>query len=184
MDIAALAISALAAVIAVVGTYLANKRSKEALWESRKATVNALWSDVQEAVQRLVGFDPSAEPVGERVANLRIAGIALADELTDWEGFDEWLEAERVLGAALGRQVMEVAQTSDTVERRLQNLHPLMSWAHALSQNLRLFRRTGYDKKVISELTANATDVTRTIHERYGWELPPTANPRLRPLDK
>ena len=105
MDVIALVVSGLTLAVAVVGTVLSNRRSSEALAESRKAATAALWSGIQEAVQRLIGFDPASEPVGDRLANLRIAMIALVDELDDWAGLDEWLEAERVLGATLGRQV-------------------------------------------------------------------------------
>lgn len=42
MDIAALVISGLVAVIAGIGTTLANRRANEALLESRKATATAL----------------------------------------------------------------------------------------------------------------------------------------------
>lgn len=183
MDIAALVISGFAAVIAGIGTILANRRSSEALRESRKAVSTALWSALQEAVQRLVGFDPSVEPVGERLTNLRIAMIDLADEYTDWDGLDSWLEAERVLGATFARQVMDAAQPGDSIEQRLKNLDPLISWTQALSQNLRLFRSTGYDKETLSKLQVHATDLIRDIHERHGWDLPPTSNPRLSPLN-
>lgn len=183
MEVAALVISVVAALIAGLGTYLANKRSKEALRESRKAVTTALWSALQDAVQRLVGFDPSVEPIGERLANLRIAGIELADEYTDWDGLDTWLEAERVLGATLGRQVMDAAKPNDSVEQRLKNLDPLISWAQALSQNLRLFRKTGYDKAALSKLRENATGLTKDVHEKHGWDLPSTSNPRLKPLE-
>lgn len=182
MDIAALIISILAAGIAGVGTYLSNRRSKEALSESRKAVTTALWSALQEAVQRLLGFDPSAEPIGDRLANLRIAMIDLADEYSEWEGFDAWLEAERVLGATLGRQVMGSAELGDSVEQRLKKLDPLFSWAQALSQNLRRFRSIGYDKTALDGLQAYATGLTTEIHKQHGWELPPTSNPRLSPL--
>lgn len=110
MDIAALVISGLAVIIAGLGTIMVNGRANEALRESRKAVTNALWSAVQESVQRLVGFDPTSEPIGEGLANLRMAMIALADEYTDWEGLDKWLEAERALGATLGRQVKDAAK--------------------------------------------------------------------------
>jgi len=183
VDIAALVISIIAAVIAGIGTVLANRRSKEALRESRKAVTTALWSALQEAIQRLVAFDPTREPVGERLANLRIAMIDLADEYTDWEGLDTWLEAERALGATIAREVMEAAQPSDSVEQRLKNLDLLMTWTQALSQNVRRFRSTGYDKDALAKLASHATDLTRQIHERHGWELPPTSNPRLSPLD-
>ena len=116
MHIAALVISGLAVIIAGLGTIMANGRANETLRESRKAVTNALWSAVQESVQRLVGFDPTSEPIGERLANLRIAMIALADEYTDWEGLDKWLEAERALGATLGRQVKDAAKPGYSVE--------------------------------------------------------------------
>ena len=134
-------------------------------------------------MQRLVGFDPTTEPVGERLANLRITMIDLADEYTDWGGLDEWLEAERVLGATLGRQVMDAAKPGDSVEQRLENLEPLMNWAQALSQNLRRFRATGYDKRALTKLQSHAEDLAKRIHERHGWQLPPTSSQHLRPLD-
>lgn len=183
VDIAAFVISVIAVIIAGLGTLLANKRSKEALQESRKAVTTALWSALQEAIQRLVAFDPTTEPVGERLANLRIAMIDLADEYTDWEGIDTWLEAERTLGATLARQVMEAAQHGDSVEQRLQNLDPLMSWTQALSQNVRRFRATGHDATALARLETHARELIKTIHERHGWDLPPTANPRLKSLE-
>ncbi|GAA4765719.1 hypothetical protein [Citricoccus nitrophenolicus] len=133
MDILALVTSVLSLAVAGIGTYQSNKRAKEALAESRKATADARWFALQEAVQRLIGFDPTAEPVGERLANLRIAMIALVDQLDGWDGLDFWLDTERALGSTIGRQVMEAAKPGDTVERRLENLEPLMTWAHALS---------------------------------------------------
>ncbi|MFS4506598.1 hypothetical protein ACMA46_10220 [Clavibacter sp. Sh2141] len=183
MDTAALVISVIAVIIAGVGAFLTNRRSKEALRDARKAVTTALWSGVQEAVQRLLGFDPTTGPLNERLANLRIAMIDLADEYTEWNGLDRWLEAERLLGAAIGRQVMEAAKSDDSMQQRLTNLEPLISWAGALSQNLRLFRRSGYDKDALSKLQVNAVNITRDMHARHGWEALRTSDPRLRPLD-
>lgn len=183
MDIAALIISGLAAIIAAIGTILANRRANDALTESRKAVSTALWSDVQEAVQRLLGFDPSTEPVDERLANLRIAMIALTDELEDWEGLDAWLESERALGATIGREVMETAQHGQSAEERLKVLDLHMTWAQALSQNLRRFRSVGHDKGSLTKLRDNNLALIKSIHDRRGWETPPTSNPRLKPLD-
>ncbi|GAA5155899.1 MULTISPECIES: hypothetical protein [Amycolatopsis] len=53
MDIAALIISGLSLVVAGIGTYWSNRRSKEALAGSRRAAADARWSARQEAVQRL-----------------------------------------------------------------------------------------------------------------------------------
>jgi hypothetical protein len=182
MDVVALVISGLALVVSLVGTVLSNRRSSEALEESRRATATALWAAVQEAVQRLVGFDPTSEPIGDRLANLRISMLALVDELDDWHGFDAWLEAERVLGATFGRQVMETAGPGDTVEERLAKLRPLMQWAGALSNNLRLFRAKGYDADAAAALRANAERVLKSVHEKHGWELPPKTMPGVEPL--
>jgi len=182
MEVTALIVSLLSLGVALGGTYLSNKRAKEALGESRRAAADARWSALQEAVQRLIGFDPTAEPIGERLANLRIAMIALVDELDGAAGFDAWLEAERVLGVTIGRQVMEAAKPGDTIERRLENLDPLMSWAQALSGNLRRFRSVGLDVEALSKLHAHADDLVKTLHARHGWDLPPQRNPRLEPL--
>ncbi|WP_255316735.1 hypothetical protein [Nesterenkonia sp. Act20] len=182
MEVTALIVSLLSLSVAFGGTYLSNKRAKEALHESRRASADARWSALQEAVQRFIGFDPTAEPIGERLANLRISMIALVDELHEVEGLDEWLEAERVLGATIGRQVMEVAKPGDTVERHLKNLDPVMSWAQALSGNLRHFRSVGFEGRVLLRLRTHAADAVQKLHARHGWDLPPDSNPRLHPL--
>lgn len=109
--------------------------------------------------------------------------IALVDQLEGWDGIDSWLDAERTLGATISRQVMEVSEQGETVEQRVKNLEPLMSWAHVLSSNLRRFRSTGHNATVLAELQANAEAVVRSIHERHRWELPPSTNPRVRPLN-
>lgn len=183
MDIAALIVSVFSLAIAFGGTYLSNKRAKEALESSRRAAADARWSALQEAVQRLIGFDPTAEPIGDRLANLRIAMVALADELDGDVSIDAWLEAERALGATIGRQVMDLARPGDTIERRVDNLDGLMSWAQALSGNLRRFRSVGLDRETLAKLQANADTLVRVIHSRHGWELPPQTNPSLKPLD-
>jgi hypothetical protein len=183
LEVAALAISALSAVWAIVGTWLSNKRSLEALRESRRAADAALWADVQAAVQRLIGFDPATEPIGERLANLRISLIALVDALSEWEGLDIWLEAERALGAALGRQVMEKSEPTDSVEERLKILDPYQLWAQALSSNLRRFRSVGYDAGVVAQLRSHAELNSADTYRANGWAAPPQLSDRIRPLD-
>jgi len=183
MDVLALVMSALSLLVAFAGTYLANKRSREALALSRRAAVDARWSALQEAAQRLIGFDPAAEPVGERLSNLRIAMIALVDELPEWSELDGWLEAERILGATYGRQVMDAAKPGDRVEQRVQNLDPLMTWAHALSSNLRFLRSKGRSAVSFGTLTSDAKGLIAQIHDKNGWDLPPAANTRASPLE-
>lgn len=183
MDVIPLVLSGGSLVVATIGTTLSYRRSGQALRESQKAASSALWSAVQEAVQRLIGFDPASEPLGDRLANLRIAMIALVDELDDWAGLDEWLEAERSLGATLGRQVMEHAKPGESVDQRLKVLDPLQSWAQALGGNLRRFRSQGYDTETAAKFRDHASALAKEIHKRNGWQLPPTANPRIQPLD-
>lgn len=183
MDILAIVISAFSLVVAGAGTALANKRANEAIAESRKAAASALWSGIQEAVQRFIGFDPTMEPVGDRLANLRIAAIALVDELDDWAGLDTWLEAERALGAVLGREVLERAKPSDTVDERLKVLDPYQQWAQLLGSNLRRFRSQGYDADIAAELRAGAEQRAKAIYEANGWELPPATIPGLKKLE-
>jgi hypothetical protein len=173
MDIIAIFVSVLSLSVAGVGTALANRRANEAVAESRKAAASALWSGVQEAVQRMIGFDPTTEPIGERLANLRIAMIALVDELLDWTGLDKWLEAERALGAVLGRQVLEQARPGDTVEQRLKALDPYQIWAQLLGSNLRHFRSEGYDAAVAAELRASAEARVKHSYEAHGWSCRP-----------
>lgn len=182
MELAAVIVSGLSLIIAVVGTALANKRSKEALDESRKAAASALWSNLQQAVQRFIGFDPSFEPIGDRLVNFRIASIALVDELDDWSGLDTWLEAERALGAILGREVMASARVGDSVEKRLANLEPYQRWAQVLGHNLRRFRKVGFDPTAAAALQASAEDQIKTISAKHGWEPPATELPGVTPI--
>jgi hypothetical protein len=184
MEVIALVVSGISLVVAVVGTVLSNRRSSEALAESRKAATVALWSGAQEAVQRLIGFDPASEPVGDRLANFRIAMIALVDELKYWKGLDLWLEAERALGTILARQVMEKAKPGDTVDERLAALDPYQRWAQVLGMNLRMFRNHGYDEGVASKLQEHAAGEMKRVCEANGWALPPTTISGLRALDR
>lgn len=94
-----------------------------------------------------------------------------------------WLEAERMLGATIGRQVMEVAKPGESVERRLETLDPLMSWANALSSNLRHLRSTGHDADALAKLQTNAEEQVVAIHASHGWDLPSRSNPRIQPLE-
>jgi len=183
MEFAAVILSGLSLVVAIVGTTLSNRRSNEALRESRKAAASALWSGVQDAVQRFIGFDPAREAVGERLSNLRIAGIALIDELDDWPGLDAWLEAERALGAALALDVMENAKPDDSTERRLAILDSYQLWAQALSSNLRQFRARGYDADAVVSLRSAAEQNQRSVYEKHGWPLPTApSESKLKPL--
>lgn len=183
MDVVAIVISLISLAVAGIGTALANKHAKEALAESRKAAASALWSGAQEAIQRMIGFDPASEPIGERLANLRISTIALVDEMPDWAGLDKWLEAERALGAVLGREVLERARRGDTVDERLQILDPYQLWAQALGSNLRHFRAAGYDAIAAAKLRELAESHTEQVSERNGWPPPPSATAGIRALD-
>ena len=87
------------------------------------------------------------------------------------------------MGATIGRQVMEAAKPGDSVERRVANLDPLISWAHALSSNLRYFRSIGHDAAGLAKLQANAEEHARDIHARHGWDLPSRSNPGIQLLE-
>lgn len=182
MDMIALLISVVSLFVAFAGTYLANKRSKEALAFSKQAVVDGQWSALQEAVQRLMGFDPTAEPVGERLANLRIAMTALVDELPTWTELGPWLDVERGLGAALAREVMERHDPTASVDQRLSNLEVYQTWAQALSANLRRLKSKGYDAASLAKLALHNRELIVQIHRKNGWEVPPEANPRIHPL--
>jgi hypothetical protein len=181
MDVA-LVVSGVSLVVSVAGTWLANKRASEAIAESKKAATVALWSGAQEAVQRLIGFDPASEPIGDRLANLRIAIIALVDELEGWDGFDQWLEAERTLGACLGQQVIARAKPDDSTDQRLKVLDPYHRWAQLLGHNLRRFRSQGYNGSTVTELREHVVDQTKQVCEANGWSMPETTIPGLREL--
>ena len=150
--------------------------------ETKKAGASAQWSGIQEAVQRFIGFDPTSEPIGDRLTNLRIAMIALVDDLDDWVGLDAWLEAERLLGATLGRQVMERAQPGNSVEQRLRLLEPYQLWAQALGSNLRHFRSKGYDEVAVVELREHAERAREDVYRANGWPPEQPSGFGLKPL--
>ncbi|CAI9400377.1 hypothetical protein [Aestuariimicrobium sp. T2.26MG-19.2B] len=183
MDIAAIVISVLSLLVAGIGTYLSDKRSREAKAEAQKATASGHWSALQEAVQRLLGFDPLREPLGDRMTNLRIAMIELADDLADWEGLSQWLEAERLLGATNARLVMETAKPDDDIDQYLERLRPLKTWATVLSQNLRKLRSIGHDEATLAKLREIAETRVKNIHEQNGWGPPPGPDPHIQPLE-
>lgn len=182
LDAIPLLLSGGSLIVAITGLVLTYRRSGQALRESQKAGASALWSGVQQTVQRFIGFDPTMEPVGDRLANFRIAAIALVDELEDLKGLDTWLEAERNLGAVLARQVMESAKPSDTIEERLANLDPYQKWAQRLSQNLRYFRASGFGVESAAELQTSAVSQVKAVCAKHGWALPTTTAPEAEPL--
>src|SRR5699024_12267153 len=105
------------------------------------------------------------------------------DRFDGWDGLASCREAERTLGVTIVSQVMEAAKLGGTVDRRVANLDPLMSWAHALSSNLRHLRSVGHDAAALAKLQVNAEELVREIHARHGWDLPPRTNLRIQPLD-
>lgn len=111
---------------------LANRRANEALVESRKAAANALWSRVQEAVQRMIGFDPTSEPVGERLAHLRIAMIAMVDELPDWPVWTNGWRPNAPLAQRSDGRSWSGRSQGDTVNERMLALAPYQRWAQVL----------------------------------------------------
>ena len=109
--------------------------------------------------------------------------IALVDELPDWVGLDQWLEAERALGAVLGRQVMERAEPGDMVDERLEVLDPYQRWAQVLGSNLRHFRAVGYDAVTAAKLSEHAENHIKQVSQGNGWSLPPTTIAGIKAVD-
>mgnify|MGYP003378695389 CR=1 FL=1 len=95
------------------------------------------------------------------------------------------LEAERVLGAVQGLQVIKVMGQGDTIDLRLATLEPFQLWAQALSSNLRYFRTTGFDAAVAAKLSKIAQDQARSINEKHGFDQQssPPSGMKLEPLD-
>lgn len=87
------------------------------------------------------------------------------------------------VGTYLARQVMETGKPGDSVEQRVKNLDLLMSWAHALSGNLRHLRSTGHDVVALAKLQKNAEEGVVALHARHGWKLPPSGNVRIQLLE-
>lgn len=197
MDIAALIISGLSFLVAIVGTILANKRASEgnkvaaeshrlaleAKADAERAAQAALWSKSVEAVHHLIGLDPMTDAMGEPLKDLRIANTALLDEVP-WPGLAEWLGIEQALGATLFRQSTEERGARGAVgtpEERMESLAPAYDWAVAFINNLRLFRRDGENAASLATLTKHARQITADVHERHGWPLP--KGPNIVPLD-
>lgn len=64
----------------------------------------------------------------------------------------------------------------------MTNFGPYQRWALVLSQNLRRFRRVGYDADAVAKLQASAESQIKAISAKHGWELPPTTIPGVGPL--
>lgn len=109
--------------------------------------------------------------------------IALVDGLPTWQGLDEWLEVERRLGATFGRQVMERSRPGDSVDQRVENLMPLMTWAQTLSSNLRNLRSTGHDTDALAKLTQHAASMTKQLHNEQGWVPPSECASGVSPIE-
>lgn len=197
MDIAALILSGLSFVVAIVGTILANRRASEgnkvaaeshrlaleAKADAERAAQAALWSKSVEAVHHLIGLDPMTDDLGEPLRNLRIANTALVDEVP-WPGLAEWLGSEQALGATLFRESHEERMKRGRVgspDERMESLAPVNDWAVALMNNLRLFRRDGENAASLATLTEHARQITMRVYERHGWPLP--KGPNIVPLD-
>ena len=179
MDGWALAVAILALVVAIVGTSLSNKRAKEsrdiareALDDVQTARTEALWSSAVEAVMRVIGLDPTAEPVQEPLRNLRVHLVALVDGLPEWDGLGAWVAAESARGAVIARELLEHARPGATTDERFARLEPYLTWGINLSQNLRALRNTGHDAQVLADLRDSAHRDVVTIHKRNGWALP------------
>lgn len=179
MDGWALAVAILALVVAIVGTSLSNKRAKEsrdiareALDDVQAARTEALWSSAVEAVMRVIGLDPTAEPVQEPLRNLRVHLVALVDGLPEWDGLGAWVAAESARGAVIARELLEHARPGATTDERFARLEPYLTWGINLSQNLRDLRRKGHYPDAIAQLRVIAQRDVEAIHVRNGWDLP------------
>lgn len=184
MELAAVLIAGAALLVSLVGTWLSNKRAlasqrlaREALSDAQSARGQALWAQALEAAQRMVGLDPTTTDAREPFVRLRVSLTALVDELDDWEGFDRWLAVEHVFGAALGRQVLESHDPTHGIEEHLEVLRPLHEWATVLTQNLRRFRKVGYDAAQVADLERTHADVLWNLYKRRGWGEPDVEMP-------
>jgi len=121
MDVIALVISGLALAVSGLGMVLSDMRARAsgriaqgALDEARNAATRGLWADAVEATHRIL-FDPASEPVGEKMATLRVRFTALIDGLPTWDCLDRWLAAEHVLGSVLARELLAKADSMDDI---------------------------------------------------------------------
>ena len=188
-----LVIAGLSLLVAFAGTWLSFGRAKESDRTAREALVDArlarreavelaLWTGAIEAVMRMIGFDPAREPVGARLQDLRVRFTLLVDQLDSWDGFDEWLAEEHALGVAFGREVMEQARPTDTVEERVEKMGQYAAWAVALSSNLRFLRRRGYRPSKLRFLRDHAREVRASLYQRNSWGEMPTRVPGIEVL--
>jgi hypothetical protein len=153
---------------------VANEIAQQALDEGRAASARALWSDAIEAVHRAL-IDLTSEPIGDRLQTLRIRLIALMDGLPEWDGLDGWLGAEHILGATLGREVLDRVQPGMTVEQQFDLSDEYRAWGMALAQNLRHLRNIGHSPDDVAELRRIAEEWRARVYERNNWGNPPTS---------
>lgn len=194
-QILTLVFAGLSVVVAGIGAWLANQRAKagekvarEALADARLARKEAveltLWTSALEAVNRFLPFDPATENIGTRNQDLRVRLTLLVDHFHEWEGLDDWLSEEIVLGAATGRAAMESHRPGESVDDQLARLEDYVLWAVVLTKNLRFLRRVGYKPKHIKFLRDRARERREALYAAHSWGPMPTDIPRIEELDE
>ena len=189
-----LVFAALSVLVAGIGAWLSNQRARaaenaagEALQDARlarrQALELALWTNLLEAVNRFMNFDPAREPVETRLDDLRIRMMVLIDHFDAWDGFDTWLAEEHALGTAYGRQSMQLHQKGESVDAAVARNIPYSDWAAGLITNLRWIRRNGYKPKTVNYLYGEARQRRETLYRTRKWGPMPMKVPGLMALD-
>lgn len=171
LDVLPIVLSTLALGVSGVVAWRTDRRATRAERTTREVATSALWSDAIEATLRVMS-DPTRDDAGDRFQTLGVRLTALVDALPDWNGLDEWLSAETLLAAALRRQVGETISGNPTEEKALKVFAIYADWGHALSNNLRHLRNTGYDEKTLARLNREATAHGQSLRELHGWPEP------------
>lgn len=166
-----------------------NEVARRAAADARAAPLDVAWDELLVALAPLATLNVLAEPVGKYNTSIRARLMLLIDRLDGWDGFDTWAATEWNLGMSYGREAFE---RGTAVGRRLsvdESLHLMESlhlWATAFTQNLRHFRRVGYDQRTVEALLTEARRARADLYARNssaGWGEPIDTVAGLSPLD-
>lgn len=156
----------------------ANAISAQAAQDSRDVPKAVAWNDYVVALAAIQTFDPTSEPLGDRLVALRTRSMLLID-LLDWDGFDKWLAAEQQAIVYLMHEADVVGQSKRqrlgrdlTTEEVVEIVKEMHTRVAALTTNVRRLRKVGTGELPYDEFAESAWDSARATCKRNGWPVP------------